>query len=153
MAVKFKKWYYIQLTFGIWWGPFSLHPVPPARHQPHPLAPPTQTIIQEERKNPVKRSNSQQTVLYCLGLSTQNPGLREVDLEPSPKRGTIRIKALVSLYWSSWSLLLKQSLNIVLNKLTLVNPIKSPQTWKEINKIPELHALQHIKINFPKTTN
>ena len=40
------------------------------------------------------RSNSQQIVLYYLGLSTQNPGLREVDLEPSPKRGSDKINIL-----------------------------------------------------------
>ena len=37
------------------------------------------------------RSNFQQIVSYCLGLRTQNPGLREVDLEPSPKRGSDKI--------------------------------------------------------------
>ena len=37
------------------------------------------------------RSNFQQIVLYCLGLHTQNLGLREVDLEPSPKRGSDKI--------------------------------------------------------------
>ena len=40
------------------------------------------------------RFNSQQIVLYCLGLHTQNPGLREVDLERSPKRGSDKIKML-----------------------------------------------------------
>ena len=29
-----------------------------------------------------------------LGLRTQNPGLREVDLEPSPKRGSDKIHSL-----------------------------------------------------------
>ena len=32
------------------------------------------------------RSNFQHIESYCLGLCTQNRGLREVDLEPSPKR-------------------------------------------------------------------
>ena len=40
------------------------------------------------------RSNSQQIVSYCLGLRTQNPNLREVDLEPSPNRGSDKIKML-----------------------------------------------------------
>ena len=40
------------------------------------------------------RSNSQQIVLYCLGPHTQNPGLREVDLEPSPNRGSDKIDML-----------------------------------------------------------
>ena len=34
------------------------------------------------------RLNFQQIVSYCLGLHTQNPELREVDLETSPKRGS-----------------------------------------------------------------
>ena len=37
------------------------------------------------------RSNFQQIMLYCLGLRTQNQGLREVDLEPSSKRGSHKI--------------------------------------------------------------
>ena len=40
------------------------------------------------------RFNSPQIVSYCLGLRTQNPGLREVDLEPSPKRGSDKINML-----------------------------------------------------------
>ena len=45
----------------------------------------------EKTKNPEMRSNFQQIVVYCLGLHTENPGLREVDLEPSPKRGSDKI--------------------------------------------------------------
>ena len=33
-------------------------------------------------------------VWYCLGLHTQNQGLREVDLEPSPKRCSDKINWL-----------------------------------------------------------
>ena len=33
-------------------------------------------------------------VSYCLGLHTQNLVLREVDLEPSPKRGSDKINRL-----------------------------------------------------------
>ena len=33
------------------------------------------------------RSNFQQIILYRFGLRTQNPGLQEAGLEPSPKRG------------------------------------------------------------------
>ena len=91
---KCKEWCYIQLTLGIWCGPLSQHPLPPARHQPHPLTPSTQTIIQEETKDSEKRPNSQQIVSYCLGLHTQNPGLREVDFEHSPKRGSDKINRL-----------------------------------------------------------
>ena len=40
------------------------------------------------------RFHSQQIVLYCLGLRTQNQGLREVDLEPSPQRGSDKINML-----------------------------------------------------------
>ena len=37
------------------------------------------------------RSNFQQIVSYCVGLRPQNPGLREVDFKPSPKRGSDKI--------------------------------------------------------------
>ena len=37
------------------------------------------------------RSNLQQILLYCLGLHTQKQGFREVDLEPSPWRGSDKI--------------------------------------------------------------
>ena len=40
------------------------------------------------------RSNFQQIVLYCLGLHTQRPELKEVELEPSPKRGSGNISML-----------------------------------------------------------
>ena len=74
--------------------PFTQHPLPPARHQPYPLTPTAQTIIEEETKNPEKRSNSQQIISYCFGLCAQNPGLREVHLKPSPKRGSDKINRL-----------------------------------------------------------
>ena len=48
----------------------------------------------KQTKNPEIRFKSQQIVSYCLGLLTQNPGLREVDLEPSPKRGSDKINML-----------------------------------------------------------
>ena len=37
------------------------------------------------------RFNFQQSVSYCLGVCAQNPVLREVDLKPSPKRGSDKI--------------------------------------------------------------
>ena len=40
------------------------------------------------------RFNSQTIVSYWFGLCTQNPGLREVDLEPSPKRSSDKINML-----------------------------------------------------------
>ena len=49
------------------------------------------TINQGKTKNSEMRSNFQQIVSYCLGLRAQNPRLREVDLEPSPKRGRDKI--------------------------------------------------------------
>ena len=49
------------------------------------------TIDQEKTKYPEIRSNFPQIVSYCLGLSIQNPVLREVDLEPSPTRGSDKI--------------------------------------------------------------
>ena len=48
----------------------------------------------EKTKNPEMRFDFQQIVSYCLGLRTQNPGLREVDLEPRPKRHSDKINML-----------------------------------------------------------
>ena len=72
----------------------SQHSLPPARHQPHLLIPSTQTFNQKKPTNPEMRFNSQKIILYCLGLRTQNPGLREVGLEPSPKGGSDKINIL-----------------------------------------------------------
>ena len=77
------------LTLRIWCRPLSQHPLPPTRHQPHSLIPSAQTFNQKKAKNPEMRFNSQQFVSYCLGQHTQKPGLREVDLESSPKRGRL----------------------------------------------------------------
>ena len=70
------------------------HTLPSARHEPHLLIPSAQTINQKKAKNPEMRFNSQHILSYCLGLHTQNPGLREVDFEPSPKRGSDKINIL-----------------------------------------------------------
>ena len=69
-------------------GLLTWHPLPPSRDQPHLSIPSAQTINQKKTKNPEMKSNSQHTVAYCLGLHIQNPGLKEVDLQPSPKRGS-----------------------------------------------------------------
>ena len=72
---------YSTYTWDLVWTLESA-PLPPARHQPHLLIPSAQTINHKKPKTPEMRFNSQQIVSYCLGLCTQNPGLREVDLEP-----------------------------------------------------------------------
>ena len=41
---KCKEWWNIELTLGIWCRPFSQHPLPPVRHQPHLVIPSAQTI-------------------------------------------------------------------------------------------------------------
>ena len=40
------------------------------------------------------RFKSQQIVLYCLGLYTQNQGLRQVDLQPRAKEGSGKMNML-----------------------------------------------------------
>ena len=104
------------------------------------------------RLRPRKRTQHKMSGIVQPRLANENPALRQVDLEPSAKKGTDRTKAWVSFYWLSQSLPLKQSFNRVLNKSTFGNPIKRSWPWKEIDQIPKLHALQHIKINFPKTS-
>ena len=56
--------------------------------------PSAQIVNQKKAKNPEIRLNCQQIVSYCLDLRTQNPELREVDLEPSPKKGSDKINLL-----------------------------------------------------------
>ena len=43
-------------------------------------------INQEETKKYFKKSTSKQMVSFCFALATENPGLRELDLEASTKR-------------------------------------------------------------------
>ena len=42
---------------------------------------PLKQLITKKVNNPKIRFNSQQIILCCLGQLTQNPGLREVELE------------------------------------------------------------------------
>ena len=65
----------------------SQHPLPPTRHQPHLLIPSAQTLNQEnkESKNEIQLPTNH---IVCLGHSTQNAELREVDLELILKRGS-----------------------------------------------------------------
>ena len=48
----------------------------------------------KKQKNPEMRLNSQQFISPCLGLRAQNTGLRQVDLEPSIKRGNDKVNML-----------------------------------------------------------
>ena len=61
----------------------------------HWLYPPKQSF-RKKQKIVKKRSTSHQIASYCLGLHPQNPVLREVDLEPSHKRGSDKISRLRS---------------------------------------------------------
>ena len=86
-----KEWWNNQHTLGIWCGLFSHHPLPPAKHSHIYWFHLTKTINEERTKNPEMRCNFQQIILYCLHPNKQNTGLREVHLEPSPKRGSDKI--------------------------------------------------------------
>ena len=108
------------------------------------------------RRNNKDQEETTQQKSSCImqsELTNENPALREVDLEPTAERGTNRTEALMSLYLLSQSLPLKQSINRNWYKSTLIDPIKWSRTSKEINQIPKLHAVQHIKSNFLKVTN
>ena len=48
----------------------------------------------KKKQNILKKDQTPNKLYYCLGLGTQNPRLREVDLEPSNKRGCDKIKKL-----------------------------------------------------------
>ena len=89
---KCKEWWNIQPTPGIWCGRLGQHPLPPVTHQGHSLILSSQTIKQKKAKNTEMGMNSQEITLYYLGLRRQNPGLREIHLKPSPKKGSDKIK-------------------------------------------------------------
>ena len=75
--------------------------------------------------------NTQKKVCHTARTHIWIRALREVDLEPSAKRGTNRTRALVNLYRSSWSLHLKQSPNQISHK-----PISRPyQIVSNLKKI------------------
>ena len=75
------------------------------------------------------KSNSQQIGSYCLGLCTQNPGLREVDLEPSPKRGSDNINMLQQGRNTQ-----KKASRIVQPELTYGSQDLEPSAKRETNK-------------------
>ena len=77
--------------------------------------------------------------------------LRQVDLEPCAKRGNNRPRALVSLYWLSWSLHLKQSSNEIPYNSRKIGPIRSSWICKKSDQIPKSYALFSIsKKSFSK---
>ena len=88
---KRKEWWNIQLTLGILYGPFSQHGQRPPRHQPHLLIPSAQAITQKKQRTQKWDSTPNQSYRTAWSLHTQKPGLREVDLEPSPKTGSDKI--------------------------------------------------------------
>ena len=72
-----------------------------------------------------KRKNTTESKFYSTVCThSKNPALREVNLEPRAKRGTDRTEALVSVYWPSQSLHLKQSFSRISCKIILVDSIK-----------------------------
>ena len=79
-----------QLALGIWCGPLSQHPLPPARHQPHLLIPSalTATFIDSIRPNnqPGKNKKSRNEIQ----LSTNRIILPwPTYTEPRAKRGRL----------------------------------------------------------------
>ena len=76
----------LNFRLGIRCGPLSKHPLPPARHLPH------LTIASIRPTFP--GINPDQEMRQCINksyraalITSENPELREVDLEPSSKRG------------------------------------------------------------------
>ena len=97
------------------------------------------------------RKTAEESKSYCAAWThIWILALREVDLEPSAKRGANRTDALMSLYWTSGSLHPKEPPNWMSHKSTKVDPIRSSRSWKKSNQISKSYALQHIKHSFPR---
>ena len=73
------------------------------------------------------RFNFQQIASYCLGLRAQNPGPREVDLEPSPKRGGDKI----NMEKQGWNTQKKASC-IIQPGLTYGSQVLESKTWNPV---------------------
>ena len=97
-----------------------------------------------------KAEKLQKKTYHTAWTHIWTPGLREVDLETSAKRGANRTEALVRLCWSFWSLHPKEPPNRISHKSTKVEPIRSSRTWKKSYQISKSYALQHIKTFFPR---
>ena len=88
--------------------------------------------------------NCKQIVLYFLGLCMQNPWLRQVDLESTPKRGSDNINMLTqerktTTENNSYS----KALNHIQKPSTLRGKLRTRgKNW--------LYALQHIKTTLPR---
>ena len=76
--------------------------------------------IHKQGRNNQKESNWYQTAWTQIWI----PALREVNLQPSAKGGANGTRALVRVYWLSWSLHLKQSPNQISHKSTKLDPIR-----------------------------
>ena len=75
-------------VLGIRCGPLSKHPLPPARHLPH--------LMIASIRPTIPGINPDQEMRQCINksyhaalITPENPELREVDSEPSSKRGCI----------------------------------------------------------------
>ena len=77
----------LNFRLGIRYGPLSKHPLPPARHLPHltiaSIHPTFPGINHDQEMRQCIINKSYRTAL----ITSENPELREVDLEPSSKRG------------------------------------------------------------------
>ena len=108
----------------------------------------TRSTYWNKAERPEKKNKSFRTAWTHI----RTPALKEVDLEPSAKRGANRTKALVSLYWWSQSLHPKESPNQISQKSPKIDPIRWCRTWKMSYRISKSYALQHIKTFFPQNT-
>ena len=85
------------------------------------------TINHEKAMNWEMRSNFQQIISYWLSLHTQNPGLREIDLEPSPKKSSDKIN-MPKQGRNTW----KKASRIVQPRLTYGSRHLERQTWNPV---------------------
>ena len=85
----FIRYESINFRLGIRCGPLSKHALPPARHLPHltiaSIRPTFPGINPDQEMRQCIINKSYHAVL----ITSENPELREVDLEPSSKRGTL----------------------------------------------------------------
>lgn len=88
----------LKFRLGIRCGPLSKHPLPPARHLPHLMIVsihPSFPGISPDQEMRQSFSKSYRAAL----ITSENPELREVGLEPSSKRGCSNKKKVQNNLW------------------------------------------------------
>ena len=107
----------------------------------------TRSTCWNKKERPQKKTSH----IVQRGLTYGSQHLERWNCNPVLRKEPIKTKALVSFYWLSQSLHLKEPPNWTSQKSTKEDPIRLSWTWIKSDQISKSYPVQHIK-NFPKNT-